>query len=212
MNFIAIAVAAIVIGAVGYFIFFRKKSAASTTSGTVAATGWSITNSRNMPAQMTQASDGSYFFDFPNTDGVHYVVKPAPNLQLGQTVTLSFNVSGSGSVVPVQGNPPGKVSLFMQRKGDNLTGAGAYQQYRYWHSSADLVSGDGSISCTLTPDQWTDVFGESGSAHPNGFQDCISSAEMIGMTFGDPGAGASGHGAYASGGNARFTLKSFTIQ
>lgn len=206
---IVIAIIAIAGAAVGaYFIFFRKKLA-STTSGTVASTGWSITNSKNMPAQMTRASDGTYFFDFPSQDGVHYVVEPAPGLQMGSLVTLSFNVSGSGTVVPVQGEKA-QISLFMQRKGDNLTGSGAYQQYRYWHSAAPLVSGDGTLACTLTPDQWTDVFGESGSAYQTGFQDCVANAEMIGMTFGDPGAGAAGHGCYSNGGN-RFTLKSFTI-
>lgn len=192
--------------------FGSAAKSSSTTSGAVAPFGWSITNSRNMPTQMTQASDGSYFFDFPSMDGVHYVVEPAPRLQLGQLVTLTFNISGSGSVVPVQGTPPAKVSLFMQRKGDNLTGSGPYQQYRYWHTSADLVAGDGTLSCTLTPDQWGDVFGKRGTDFQSQFEACVANAEMIGFTFGDPGAGATGHGAYAVNGPARFTLKSFAIQ
>lgn len=209
--FAVIAIAGIAAGV--YFIFFKKKSASSTTSGTVLPSGWSITNSVGMPQQMTPASDGSYFFDFPSQGqgSVHYVVKPAGSLQVGQLVTMQFNVSGSGTVTPVQGTTA-QVSLFMQRAGDNLSGAGAYQQYRYWHSAVPLVNGDGSISAALNPDQWTDVFGESGSAHETGFRDCVAQAEMIGMTFGDPGAGAAGHGCYVSNGNARFTLKSFTVQ
>lgn len=201
---------------IGYVVFLKMLAkggggASATTSGTVAATGWSITNSSNMPAQMTPVADGTYFFDFPNQNGVHYVVERAPSLQLGQLVTLSFNVSGGGTVLPVQG-ATAQVSLFMQRRGDNLTGSGAYQQYRYWHQpAAPLVSGDGTISCTLTPDQWTDVFGTPGTDFPNQFADCVANAEMIGMTFGDPGAGAAGHGCYVANGQARFTLKSFTI-
>lgn len=197
-------------GAALYFFVIKKKSSGTTTSGTVLPSGWSITNSIGMPQQMTQASDGTYFFDFPPRDGVHYVVKPAGSLQMGSIVALNFNVSGSGTVLPIQGSVA-QVSLFMQRKGDNLSGSGAYQQYRYWHSAAPLVSGDEQLSCTLTPDQWTDVFGESGTAHQTGFQDCVANAEMIGMTFGDPGAGASGHGCYVTNGSARFTLKSFLV-
>lgn len=161
---------------------------------------------------MTQASDGSYFFDFPAQDGVHYVVEAVPPLQLGQLIGLSFNVSGNGVVTPVQGDPPAKVSLYLQRKDDNLTGAGQYQQYRYFHSATPLINGDGSLAATLTPDQWTDVFGEAGTLHETAFQDCVSNASVIGFVFGDPGAGATGHGAYVKGGTARFTLKSFTIQ
>lgn len=208
---IVIVIIAIAAGAAALYFFVIKKKSASTTSGTVLPTGWSITNSTGMPAQMTKASDGTYFFDFPSQSqgSVHYVVELAPSLQMGSVVKLDFNVSGSGTVVPVQGTTA-QVSLFMQRKGDNLTGSGAYQQYRYWHSAAPLTTGDGSLSCTLTPDQWGDVFGSNGMEHQSEFAECVANCEMIGFTFGDPGAGASGHGCYSSGSN-RFTLKSFTI-
>lgn len=210
MNIVVVVILIAAIAAGVYFFVIKKKgSSGSTTSGVVLPTGWSITNSRNMPAQMTRASDGSYFFDFPSSDGVHYVVEPAPQLQMGQVVKLDFNVSGSGTVLPVQGDTAW-VTLFMQRRGDNLTGSGPYQQYRYWGAKARLANGDGTASCTLTPDQWTDVFGKPGTDFQTAFQDCVANAEMIGMTFGDPGAGATGHGCYSSGGN-RFTLKSFTI-
>lgn len=211
MNIIVVVILIAAIAAGVYFFVIKKKgSSGSTTSGVVLPTGWSITNSRNMPAQMSQyPSGGNYYFDFPSQDGVHYVVEPAPSLQMGQVVKLEFNVSGSGTVVPVQGDKA-TVSLFMQRRGDNLTGSGPYQQYRYWHSGAPLVNGDGSLSCTLTPDQWGDVFGSNGMEHQSEFAACVANAEMIGMTFGDPGAGATGHGCYSNGGN-RFTLKNFTI-
>lgn len=206
---VVILIAAVAVG-VYFFVIKKKGSSGSTTSGTVLPTGWSITNSKNMPAQMSQyPSGGNYYFDFPSQDGVHYVVKPAPKLDMGSVVKLEFNVSGSGTVLPVQGDTAW-VTLFMQRRGDNLSGSGPYQQYRYWGAKARLASGDGSMSCTLTPDQWSDVFGSNGMEHQTEFADCVANAEMIGFTFGDPGAGATGHGAYSNGGN-RFTLKSFTI-
>lgn len=210
MTVISIAILAAVAGAAVYFFVIRKKTISTGSATPVGSTGWTIQYSPGMPTQMTKASDGSYFVDLPTQDGLHYVVEKAPRLQLGQLVTLSFNVSGTGTIVPVQGTTA-KVSLYMQRAGDNMSGTGAYQQYRYWHNYALLGNGDGTLSATLTPDQWGDVFGARGTEHQQGFQACVANAAVIGFTFGDPGAGATGHGVYVKGGSARFTLKSFTI-
>lgn len=220
---VIIASALVFIGGVGAVAYALPKSLAKfggsskvsggggTVSGSLSPSGWSILNSKNMPAMMGQNSSG-YYFDFPTEDGVHAVCKPPVGLQAGQNIRMEFNVSGSGSVVPVQGAPPAKVSLFMQRKGDNLSAVGPYQQYRYYHSSAQLVNGDGLLEARLDPDQWTDVFGKRGTEFPAQFAACIADAAMIGFVLGDPGAGATAHGAYVRNGNARFTLKSFTNQ
>ena len=195
------------------YIFLKAKGAAPAYVPPKPIVGWAIQYSSNMPTSMTLGSDGGYFFDFPNVDGVHYVVENISGLRQGQIINMTFSVTGDGTVLSVQGGTPGKVTLYMQRAGDNLSGAGAYQQYRYWAGghSTSLVAGDYTISVQLNPDQWGDVFGASGSQYPNGFADCVTNANLIGFTFGDPGLGATGHGCYVPNGNARFTLKSFTV-
>lgn len=213
--FIAIALAAIAIGAIGYFIFFRKKTAASAPSSPVPSDGWTIQYSKNVPAEMTQASDGTYFVDLPSQDdGLHYVVENASGkgLAIGKTLTMTYSVTGSGNVRSVQGDTPGWVTPYMQRAGDDLTAKGAMQQYRYWgHPSSGLTVGDYTVSVPITADKWSDVLGAYGTEYPNGFSDCVANALVIGFTFGDPGQGATGHGCYVKDGTARFTLKSFTI-
>ena len=87
-------IVAIGAAAAWYFLVYKKK-AASSSAAPVASSGWTFQYSPGMPAQMTKASDGSYFFDLPPSDGVHYVVERAPSLQLGQLVAMSFNVSRS---------------------------------------------------------------------------------------------------------------------
>lgn len=209
---VIILIAAIAAGV--YFFVIKKKGGASggpTTSGTVASSGWSIVNSKPYDGPLAQDSNGKYFFDFPTSPtGIHYVLRQAPSLQMGQVVKLSFRLGGVGTVVPAQGEKA-QVSLIVQRKDDNLSGSGPLQQYRYFHFSAPLVDGDGSLSATLTPDQWSDVFGKSGMEFQTQFADCIANAAYIGFCLGDPGVGASGHGAYVTNGNASFTINSFDI-
>lgn len=207
----------VILAAVGFAIYWfaiRKRGGSSgspTTSGSVGSSGWWIINSKPNDGPLKQFSDGTYFFYFPSSPtGIHYVMKQAPSLQMGQAVKLEFNLSGAGTVVPAQGDKA-SVSLILQRKDDNLSGTGPYQQYRYFHMSAPLINGDGSLCATLTPDQWSDVWGKSGMEFQTQFADCVANAAYIGFGCGDPGAGATGHGAYATNGDVRFTIKSFEV-
>jgi hypothetical protein len=48
---------------------------------------WKIAYSPNMPAWMS-GTEGNWYFDFPNQNGVHYVYKVAPAVRVGQTITM----------------------------------------------------------------------------------------------------------------------------
>lgn len=170
-------------------------------------TGWGFYYSPNMPQQMWDAGDGTFYFDFPTKDGVHYVYR-AGSAALGQTITMTFSLAGDGTLVPTQGTTP-YVTLYLQRAGDNMSGAGAYEFYRFWSGATKLTgAGDYTVSVPLTYNIWTGVMGRSDQ---NGFAACLANLQNIGFTFGDPGAGASGHGVYVTNGTMRFTLKNFTI-
>jgi hypothetical protein len=43
---------------------------------------WKIAYSPNMPAWMS-GTEGNWYFDFPNQNGVHYVYKAAPAVTVG---------------------------------------------------------------------------------------------------------------------------------
>jgi hypothetical protein len=110
-----------------------------------ATSGWSIRYSPGptfriqYPAQLA-GQDGTSF-DFPTKgSSVGYVVKTAPKLSLGQTISIKFSIEGDGTLVPTDSDPPARVRLYFQRAGDNGSGAGPYQHYRYW-GHPDVVLG-----------------------------------------------------------------------
>lgn len=199
------------LAAIWYFVYYKKQNKPAVVPSIVEppppAGVWSFQYSANMVPGQTPES-----FDFPSTDGVHYCVKRPPALAQGKTVTMKFTITGTGTLLPVQGSKP-YVTLYMQRAGDNLSGAGPYEFYRAWAGGDSALLGPGSftIAVPLTPDKWGSVMGHSFSTSPSSFTDLLANAQSIGFTFGDPGAGATGHGVYVKNGTAHFTLDSYTV-
>lgn len=157
------------------------------------------------------ANDG---FDFPATPGsVHYIVGPgAP--KLGQTITLTFQITGNGTLLPdpndasAPDTPPATIHLFLWENGDNLSGQGAYESYREWSARTVIGPGTFTISAKLDPTQWTGVFGQTPSAAA--FQQLLNNFYGIGFTFG--GASFAGHGLVSANGQLHFQVLGFTVQ
>ncbi len=150
------------------------------------------------------SSTGSFSFGEP-----HYIVQPAPRLQVGQTITMVFSVD-SADIHPVDMsmNQPGdvaRVGLYMQQRGDNLTCEGDFQHYRIWFSNRVAITTPGSytITATLDPSGWTDCYGQH--LDPGRYASFLANVQWVGFTFGgsDAGHGVAGH--------ANFTLISYTI-
>jgi hypothetical protein len=130
-------------------------------------------------------------------------------LSVGQMLTMTFTLSGDGTLFPTGAGDirPATIHLFMQRQNDDLSCAGTKQQYRWWAARLELTGpGTYTISAPITPENWTDCFGQSGSANPAAFADAVNNLAVVGYTFG--GAYFSGHGAAADG-LVHFTLNQF---
>lgn len=205
------------VAAIVYFVYIKKQNAHPVITYPAAppgsTTGWTIAWSANMPAQMTNNGDGTYSFAFPSTDGVHYVYKAGSPMSVGQKITMQFSLSGSGKIVPTASSGSGSaaVRLFIQQTGDNMSGLGPYEFYRWWSNPANVAltaNGDFTLEVLLNPDQWSSVMGKNGSQAPGPFSLALANCGNIGFTF---GAEFFGHGVYATGGPATFTLKSYTI-
>jgi len=163
---------------------------------------WAFQYSPGMPPSMV----GNYF-DFPPQDGVHYVVRSGA---ARSSIGMTFTISGNGTIVPTQGNPPALVRLYFQRAGDDMSGAGQYEFYRWWSTdSIELKAGDFTLAVPLTPERWSSVYGKHGDVVPAQFQAAVGGMQTLGFTFGGEFAG---HGDYVTNGSARFTLTSFTAQ
>jgi hypothetical protein len=101
--------------------------------------------------------------------------------------------------------------LFLQRRGDDWSGAGAREFYRWWSvGHVELTEGERELAARLAPDQWFSVFGKRGDQFgaAEQFTAAIADLEAVGLTFGGTFAG---HGVLAVEGPARFTLMGYQI-
>jgi hypothetical protein len=161
--------------------------------------GWRIgptVNGRNlsvgMPASPTMQGTG-WYFDFPPNGSVHAVQGfgvPVPT-------SLRYTVTGSGFTPTEYPDRPALVGLCLQRRGDDWSGKGKYQGYRWYHSLGPLRAGEFSVAVPLDPSAWADVQGQQGP----GFAETLADLDNVALVFGH--ASGFAHGVSGSG---RFTL------
>lgn len=189
---------------------------------TPSASSWVIEYSPGMPSHPT-ASGAGWSFAFPNSPNhVDYVVDPV-------SMAASNRISATVSVA-VSGNPtfgyqtasnntciyPAHARLFFQERGDNMSGSGAYQYYRWWAKtdagSFQLAPGSGTMTASFAdPAEWSSVLGVAGNANATAtaaFNQAKANIGAVGMTFG--GGCFYGHGVYVSSGSASFSLSAFS--
>ena len=168
---------------------------------------WVFGFSPNMPAHPTSTGTG-WYFDFPSSDGVHYVLVPYHASKPHQTLTITYSVIGSGKFISVDAPCRGAgFSPMLERAGDFMSAS--QEWYRFWGKQVLLVA-DGQIHTAVyrldDATAWTGVFGKSNASE-------LSTTEKnlvaVGITFGDCFAG---HGIFVEGGKMRFELLNFQIQ
>jgi hypothetical protein len=175
--------------------------------------GWSagpVIDARNSSGGLKVSPDGS--FTFPTAaPGVHYVTRKAPQLSPEATLRLRYRIDAEAGVsfVPTSDSAAPSIgpTLYLQREGDDWSGAGTYDGYRWWATFASpmpIVTGEHEIVVPLSG-PWTSVEGHSG---PEVFEEAIRHAGRFGFTFG--GGTGFGHGVYATG-PARFTLLEMNV-
>jgi hypothetical protein len=174
---------------------------------------WYIFYSAGVPSSPTPDANGAWAFEFPDDASgghVNYVQTPFQMTTLLHNVTVTFVVKSSGaqySVLDPTDHPPATVHLFFEQRDDVLIDPDG----RWWAGASeyDLGSEDGQTMqfvIPLTPDQWTNVDGQSNS---EGFYNSLQNIGWIGLTFG--GQYFWGHGVAMSGGSAQFVLLSLQV-
>ncbi len=214
MTIIVIAVA-IALGVGAWFVWGRKKEGAASPIPITPNNPWTIgpivngaNYSQGMPPQPTVEGAG-WFFDFPlGPPGVHGMTRPWGSVG-GGTLTMSYQVDGAATFIEVDAPDPsapgpGKVRLFLQRSGDDWSGAGERASYRWYSQPLNLAPGPATLSVPLTPENWTNVYGQP---DPAGFAACLANLATVGMGFGGSFAM---HGAYATS-PASFHLREFNL-
>ncbi|WP_437991862.1 hypothetical protein [Sorangium sp. So ce145] len=179
----------------------------------------------NMPnSPKALASGVGWYFDFPrDVDGPHYLYTTHAKPITANNLTMTLQVvitSGSPTFDPADTT----VRPYIQREGDNWTGTGEYQFYRWWsnpiafrlewwsNSDPQLRIGITNLIVPLKPDHWSSVLGRRGDEDAStlaGFQSALKNVQKVGMTFG--GGGSFGHGVTVSGGTVRFILTDYSV-
>lgn len=151
----------------------------------------------------------------PYFSSVHYVTAPCRSLAGKKEIVLRFrikdqSISQSGKLFPSKfPQSPAEISLFIQRRGDNASGQGEYETYRWWSPNCitPLCPGEFELRAPLNGD-WTAVQTSHALTSPFAFQAALQNAEQIGFTFG--GGDGKGHGVSATQ-PMRFTCTHFEI-
>jgi hypothetical protein len=179
-----------------------------------AATAWVIgpiidgeNYSKGTPLHPISTDDG-FAVPVSPTAQPHYVTYHNGSLLGKHTISMRFRVEGDSEIIPVTGVPgsPAILSLYIQRKGDDWSGTGKYEGYR-WYSTYNAVVGlkQGEYSVTSTFDgAWTSVQDGSGDSFANAW----NNADNVGFVLG--GGTGYGHGIYATG-NVRIVVTEFKV-
>ena len=157
-----------------------------------------------------------FAIDIPliSAGSVHYVTVPTGSLADKTKVTLvcKFEMADGAKLCPVKSpDAPSLLTLYFQRAGDNWTGTGKYETYRWYASfatQADLGAREYTIEARFD-DNWTAIQTSSRATQPEAFADALANAERIGFVLG--GGDGLGHGVSATG-PAKLIVKSFKVK
>ena len=179
------------------------------------ASSWVFQYSPNMPGTPTQVGTG-WLFNFPSVNGVHYLVQGGNGRIVGSGMSANVSITKTDGALFMEAQPCGdynpmnaKFRFYFQRRGDDVSGQGVYEYYRWFTSEGySLASGDGTFTVPFDPAKWVSVFGKTGDTNPSGFASAMADVQAIGITFGGCFAG---HGVFVSEGQAIFQANEVKI-
>lgn len=152
---------------------------------------------------------------------VSYIEMPWGAALTGKaSIQLTYNITGSAPVFDYHVtsdnicDSPAHVLLFIHQAGDNLSGIGVYEFYR-WFDMTDqqpLSLGDHVMVAPLDPARWVSVYGKKGDdpAAVSGWAGALANPGTIGIGFG--GGCFAAHGVAVTSGSARFTIQGIGVQ
>jgi hypothetical protein len=174
---------------------------------------WFIYYSAGMPAHPSADPLGAWSFEFPSAENgghVNYVQTPFNATTPLHNVSLTFRAESETPqyrVIDPGDISPATVHLFLEQQHDDLENPTG----RWWASASqyNLGSQDNTtltFVVPLTPDQWTDVHGQS---DPQSFYAALQNIGWIGLTCG--GQRFFGHGVALESGSAKYILVDLNV-
>ncbi len=171
--------------------------------------------SRGMPLRPSPRAAGGWHVDFPPPPrSIHYVTFRHGSLAGKRRIVMRYRVEADPGVRIVPRTAPGApsmITLYIQRRGDDWSGLGPYEAYRWFASFAThspVTAGDHLLVARLDGN-WSAVQSSTARTNPAAFRAALADADQIGFVLG--GGDGLGHGVHATG-PARLIVTSFRVE
>lgn len=168
-----------------------------------------------MPLHPTPRRGGGFHIDLPRAPGsVHYVTFPHGSLAGKRRIVMRYRVETDRGVQiepSTAPNLPSMITLYFQRAGDNWSGRGRFESYRWYATFATrspIVAGEHVMVAPLNG-LWTAVQTSTARTNPAAYRNAIANADQVGFVLG--GGDGYGHGAHATG-RARLVVTEFRVE
>ena len=171
--------------------------------------------SRGMPLHPAPRRGGGFQLDLPRPPGsVHYVTYRHGPLAGKRRIVMRYRVEADPGVrllAASDGRSPSMISLYFQRRGDNWSGRGRFETYRWYATFATRtpVTPGGHLMVAPLDGPWTAVEGTAARSNPAGFRAALADADQVGFVLG--GGDGYGHGIFATG-PARLIVTDFRVE
>ena len=186
------------------------------------ASAWTIgpiTNrgnySRGVPLHPVPGPGRAWHIDLPRPGGsVNYVTYRHGSLAGKRRIVMRYRIEAAPGVRIVPRTAPGSpsiITLYFQRGGDNWSGRGRFEAFRWYASFASqspISAGEHVIVAPLSGN-WTAVERSSARNNPAAFRDALANADEVGFVLG--GGNGYGHGVFATG-PARLVITDFRVE
>jgi hypothetical protein len=170
--------------------------------------------SRGVPLHPSPAR-GGFAVELPQAPGsVHAVTFRHGSLAGKSRIVMRYRVEAwpGVRVVPASDpEAPSVLTLYFQRGGDNWSGRGPFEAYRWYATFAShspITPGEHVVVAPLSGN-WTAVERSSARNNPRAFHEALAAADQVGFVLG--GGNGYGHGVFATG-PARIVVTDFRVE
>jgi hypothetical protein len=176
------------------------------------ASGWYFSYGKNEPVI---AADASFVWTASPYVEIDYMLKGWGDLDPAKSIAVTYRIDTVSGTPVLQStectatqNKAAKAALIIR----NSTNNSDYYNRAWWTQTAPMTIGTHTITAPLGDGAgWTFVAGDSSpTKYPGKWSYMLNNIRDIGLTFN--GCSSMGHGAYVTGGTAKFTIVSVTVQ
>ena len=171
--------------------------------------------SRGVPLHPSPRRGGGWQIDLPRAPGsVHAATFRHGPLNGKRRIVMRYRIEadpGVRLVAASDGRSAAMITLYFQRSGDNWSGRGRFETYRWYATFATrspLTPGDHLMVAPLDG-RWTAVEISNAHGSPGAFRAALAAADQVGLVLG--GGDGYGHGIFATG-PARLVVTDFRVE